>query len=503
MKSLSAILITLTFLGSIWVLPNVGGAIESKAFSDLVKTDHLESVFNLSLMKLGISGESQKVIVGRSDFLFLGEKTNHSARGYLNARSFNVKLQSQNLKSLYEATKSIGLPMLLYVPPSKASVYPEMLPDSFGIEKPFSHIAELEAAHPYLISNRQQLIDAKRSSPMYRKWDSHWNAEAAYLSYLTLLGELNQNVQIHSEIVKGVNFISKTENLTGDLSNLLKLNFFSEDLMALITKPETLPLAKPDSFKRSTVTIQNIDDDSFQLVGTGNSVQNRNIDINSQSKLVINVKARNPIAILWIRDSFGDQMSQYMHETFAKSYQVHPNRLNTLKNIEDLLSLSQPDLLILTITERHYVEYVKRLEAAFSEYAVSPNTKQYKQCADNERFEQYFKRLDGVTRLKPASYESISDDPNIWAPVVGNRECESVSIKGQIKVQRNDVTRIYYRQRGEPYTLEKSIGIKVTPGDNFIDITLPSQFDELRIDPINAKGTFSFENLTIKGLVTD
>jgi hypothetical protein len=74
-----------------------------------------------------------------------------------------------------------------------------------------------------------------------------------------------------------------------------------------------------------------------------------------------NLTAVNNQSIIWIADSFGTEMSVYMQETFANTFQIHPQFINNERKLKLLSEKFKPDYIIFTVAERYAPTQLKRL----------------------------------------------------------------------------------------------------------------------------------------------
>jgi hypothetical protein len=139
-----------------------------------------------------------------------------------------------NLARLRELLDGRGVPLVLLVAPSKAEIYPELLPPRFvlpgraGRRSVYDRIAPLlRATGVPLVDAHQLLLDARRrgAAPVFARGGTHWNHYGAALVAERLLGELERLrpgafVQIAVRGAREDRTIWATDDDLGSLMNL-------------------------------------------------------------------------------------------------------------------------------------------------------------------------------------------------------------------------------------------------------------------------------------------
>ena len=103
----------------------------------------------------------------------------------------------QNLDALTSSYAERGITLLVVVPPSKNTIYPERVPSEAPV---FADESKLDQMVTYLHQHGQtQLIDlrpallaARSEREMYYATDTHWNDYGAYIAYAALMDELHK-----------------------------------------------------------------------------------------------------------------------------------------------------------------------------------------------------------------------------------------------------------------------------------------------------------------------
>jgi alginate O-acetyltransferase complex protein AlgJ len=145
---------------------------------------------------LSLSGENEKVLLGRADWLFLQGDTNdvigqHTGRVVLG----NERRQAwgRTLTLRRSAAEDRGVIWLCIVIPDKESVYAEYLPVEIdpSARRPVHDFLEVaEQSRAPVVYALSSLEEQKRDRELYPKTDTHWNHRGAYVAYRTICDEL-------------------------------------------------------------------------------------------------------------------------------------------------------------------------------------------------------------------------------------------------------------------------------------------------------------------------
>ncbi len=168
---------------------------------------------------------SSKVTVGKEGWLYYLEANNMNiASGQypgLEERDLEILCRKQCLIRDYLAEQ--GIEYVLFLPPSKVSIYPEYIRGDFTVrETPVDLVADYLEAHSDLkvVRMKEDLLRAKEASPelLYYKTDTHWNAHGIYTAYQTLARKLKEwelidSDPVEAELIRG--------DKMGDLSRML------------------------------------------------------------------------------------------------------------------------------------------------------------------------------------------------------------------------------------------------------------------------------------------
>ncbi len=309
------------------------------------------------LYPFGISTDSNQMIIGKDDWLYLGD---HYEQTITASRLGPTVEDAETARKIGLATKLWdqwlthkgvrGYRIMLV--PNKETVYPEYLPDW---AKPARHSVTdllLTSVSQGLYVDTRPTIRAARTQflePLYFKTDTHWNSLGAWLAFHAFAIELAHSEtdlrwptdqQIH---------ISKIMNREGgDLANFLRMSEVLQDSYVDIEIASEHP-----------IETEQYDFDTRHLIASGGNPQ-----ISSHTQLPLLVKsehALNQKKVLWLRDSFGDAMAPLMAYTFTETLQM--DYLKTAPALfASMVETFKPDYVFITVVERK----------AFSEWFANP-----------------------------------------------------------------------------------------------------------------------------------
>lgn len=221
-----------------------------------------------------------------------------------------------------------GIDYYLIVPPLKATMYPEMLPDKF---RKVDELSELDDLKNYLekhcsvklIDIRQQLAEAKKVRDIYYKTDIHWNPWGGFVGYRALMNEmLKDHPELGSACRAGDYTVQLDTNDNGDLALQIALN----DKLTRVT-PMMIPRVP---FRARALPEEALPASAF-----------------FKYKPVFTM-GPDPEApkLLMFRDSFAVYLMPYLNEHFSRSVYVWTPIL-----IPDIVEKEKPDIVVQEIME--------------------------------------------------------------------------------------------------------------------------------------------------------
>lgn len=139
---------------------------------------------------------NSKVIMGQSDWLFLGEL---NIPYYTGEKNFKNESEIKEYIKPYEKLKKecdkVGKNLVIMICPEKEEIYPEYMPTleiKDEVERPIK-------IRDYIASNsdvkylypKEELLKYKKNYMLYKKYDTHWNPVGAYIASNEIKKALN------------------------------------------------------------------------------------------------------------------------------------------------------------------------------------------------------------------------------------------------------------------------------------------------------------------------
>lgn len=292
------------------------------------------------LYQAGISISPKQVVIGRNDWLYLGDQyeaiiTQMRDGAPPGATDIAKKIaQASDAWSKFLQARGVRAYRIM-LGSEKPSVYPEFLPKWARVSNGPSSTDVVMASASAYVDTRPALRAAKERDDyrIYLQTDTHWTSYGAWLAFRALTQEIDRlDPGLRWPELKDVKRVVTAGN---DLAHLLRLDSYLTDQDALPT------------FDQKVDTIQTD-------YATGNVIMSGgNPGVMSQSKLlrVTSPDALNNRRVLWLRDSFGIAVSPYMALSFKETLQIHWSRM-TPADIARIVNEYHPDYVIVTFAER-------------------------------------------------------------------------------------------------------------------------------------------------------
>lgn len=323
----------------------------TKSNTDYFNTDYFEGRLNYFFYKVfAKSLVPEKVVVGKDDFLFLG---NSYARVLSKSQNLIQKQISEtekvvaSLKKLQQWYEQRNIKFLTVVIPNKHTVYESKLPywakyqkDSQNLTNAFIDKAREMDIHLLDLRNAMLKAEKKYSKNIYYVTDSHWNMYGAGIGYEETMRALND---VYNQKYKTQTYKVLTQPSEGKGSiRLLKANTFK-------------------TFGIDETTIYEFEEDKIICIGEikqnplelAKCVEKSNyvFNIHRGSKYFISDGALNSESLLLMGDSFTMQNSKLFDRTFQTIWKFHYNEFSG-DDLFDFVNDKKPDIVIYQIVER-------------------------------------------------------------------------------------------------------------------------------------------------------
>lgn len=294
----------------------------------------------------GISTNPDQVLIGKEDWLYLGEQYGNTISGKrrgttvedaevarIIAHATHSWSQWLNLKGVSTFRVMLG--------PDKGSIYPEFLPDwAQPVAESATDTLLANVSQELYVDTRLALKAAKSqfSELLYYKTDTHWNslgAWVAFQAFQTDIARTEAGLRLLTE--QDVRISNVNERQGGDLAKFLRLKEMLWDNEVAI-----------DIMSESPIETEQYDFATGRLKYSGG---NPEIHTAQRPLLVKSKNALNNKKVLWLRDSFGTAIAPFMAATFSETLQLHYDAAHP-EVFARLVDVYKPDYVFITVVER-------------------------------------------------------------------------------------------------------------------------------------------------------
>lgn len=277
----------------------------------------LNSQLNYHLFHQSVN---EDVIPGKDDWLFYRDSV-ESSLGVWKFTRGQLKQIAENLTHCRDLLRSQGMELVLFIPPNKATIYPEYLPDYYTPESgrsPAEQLVSYLDRHTDIkvVFPTEELKSAKAKYSdmvLYHELDTHWNTAGAYIGADALANALGKD-------------LPEMENVSRK-----KYTFSDSDLTNMLGMP-----------------IKDKDTD-YDISGYGEEKTNL-INWDYHTSIIYQTEGKEENLFV-LRDSFASALSQHMSTLYQNSYFISRN-VYTQEQIFDYDS----DVVVLEYTERNLRE---------------------------------------------------------------------------------------------------------------------------------------------------
>lgn len=314
--------------------------------------DFALSFLNQGFYQLGISTDPNQVIIGKEDWLYLGDEYRQTLTvtryGATEHYTDMVKKIGTATKAWDQWLKSKGVQQFhIMIAANKSTIYPEFLPD--WMQSATHSVTDMLLANvsqELYIDTRSALKNAKSrfSEPLYYKTDTHWNSLGASVAFRAFTTELaHTNTSLHWLSGQQIP-ISKVEKRSGgDLLTFLRMNDILQDTEITV-----------DIVSGTAIETELYDFETGHLMTSGGNPQ-ISVPPDKPPILVKSKHALNNKKVLWLHDSFGIALAPFMAATFSETLQLHYIKTSAAQ-LAKLVETYQPEYVFITVTERDIID---------------------------------------------------------------------------------------------------------------------------------------------------
>ncbi len=325
-------------------LDNFPSKYEAFFNSNFTLRNYFIKYFNQAVITyLGKSPLPDKVIFGKNDWLFYGDKHLDFYRGIERFEKDELIDMKKELFYRYEYLKKRGIKYYFIILPTKYTIYPEYLNDdiirlcnntltdqlidAMGKNLPFT-----------LIDTRKALIDAKKYNiRLFQKTDSHWNFAGGYFAYHYISQFLKKDFpEIKIKEINEYKFDSVLQK-GGDIAKML---------------------GNEDKYKENFIFATPLYSNVKEGKKSGYDPKGFPISMNPYELVYINPEMIKPKGLI-IHDSFTEILIPFIKEDFAKSVYIFDRWEYGLN--EDIIEKEKPDIFINIVLECHLKNILQHL----------------------------------------------------------------------------------------------------------------------------------------------
>jgi hypothetical protein len=306
----------------------------------------LSKISSNIVYKLGTSIKPGQALLGKKDWLFLGNDYSASIDQYTGKNLPNeeeIYIQLSTLKHMSRLANQNNIPFLVVLAPDKHEIYSEYLPGNIKKGNNKNRLELLEegmlAADIEFVSIKDKELAAKnilgaQYGDLYLKGDSHWNYLGAYVAYQAIAKQMhNKGIKINNTQLQ---FIPR-ETTYSDLTNFLQLSHIKSNNPL----PDLTPLNIDVFGKDFDGTELKID----PFAGSPN--------ILNAPYQVINKALHHKQTCLLIGDSFSEALGFYFHNDFYNTIRIHPGIKSW--SLADLIERYHPDIIVYEKVQRDLI----------------------------------------------------------------------------------------------------------------------------------------------------
>jgi hypothetical protein len=303
---------------------------------------------------LGISISPNQVIIGKDNWLYLGDKyvkTVTSRRTGATVEDIAmVKRIGLATKELDQWLKLKGVSLYqVMLAPNKATIYSEFLPDwarsaantNSVIETLLSNLDSTNVSKEIYVDTKPALMAAKAefSAPLYYKTDTHWDSLGAWVAFRAFAKAIDRKEYgLRWLSDQQVHILDVREQAGGDLANFLRMAEMLQ-LSEVIIKIDSEHPIETEQY-------------DFEVETGHLTVSDGKPKVGVQPPLLIKSKyALNQKKVLWLHDSFGGAMSPFMAATFTETLKIQYGVTDSAL-LAKLVDTYKPDYVFITVVER-------------------------------------------------------------------------------------------------------------------------------------------------------
>ena len=288
--------------------------------NELVKLKNLNDIFVFNNLV------HKDLILGKEKWLFL--KWDPLIPNYMGTYTYTeeeLERAKNNLIRLKEVFNQNGADFYMVICPDKNQIYPEYMPDYIKRIHPEFNATDVfikymkENTDLNIIYLKEYFLDIKKYYPIYYKFDAHWNKLGAYFGYQEIMNNIGKDyININNISLQRIDNAENTPSLA-QLASLRNSKLYKYDTEYIISNYTKYKYKLLTNYRWEYISCESDSKDNTSIV--------------------------------MIRDSFADNIFDYMSTRFSKtSYIIAGSDSYSISNIIK----TNPNIVIYLSVERYF-----------------------------------------------------------------------------------------------------------------------------------------------------
>lgn len=295
---------------------------------------YYRSISGLKYNVFRTSAKRESVLIGKDDFLFLGNNASNIIDETLGLDLFSDKEIEKIKKRILRNQnwmKKNDIQFYVMIAPNKHTIYPEKLPFKVDTDQrtKIDQLVDMvnDIKNVTWIELEENLMRAKKRGLLYHKTDTHWNTFGAHFAYRKIMNVLNQDFpgEFKPVPLKNMKRYSHEKSMLG-LARMLDFPIHETTNEVRIPNPKSKKLIPKLNMK------------------------NRK---NTKAEIRFSAPKKKRKAVI-IRDSFSFALIGFLKEHFEEVVFIWASKLN-----KDIILKENPDIVIYEIVERNIDNMLK------------------------------------------------------------------------------------------------------------------------------------------------
>ena len=285
----------------------------------------IKSFSRLKYYGFGVSPKPEHTIIGDDGWLFMDKFEIACYTGRENFDKKQLKILFELWGERQEFFKEKQVKSYWLIAPIKHSIYFDKIPFKFLKSAKIARTEQLQKAfnttYPeFVVNPAPELVKASKTEKVFYKMDNHWNYKAGLIATELLMKRLSKDFpQLKIDLNVEWKDTTLKKGIHYDVLGLEELS--EQDFVPII-------------IGRNSEEVQKFGLHSPEGFAYGWEYE----------RYFKNSKAGNDLKVLVIRDSFGEQMMQFVAEAFSETLFIFDDWNYGLN--EDIIEFYQPDIII-------------------------------------------------------------------------------------------------------------------------------------------------------------